>query len=106
MSQWTFKTLIAHFEALRVDDQRAVAETKSQLEKRLEGMNEFRDALSDQAKLLASRVELDALEKRVQELTDRLNKNEGRAVGLRDGWGWLVGAVSVVGALAVAYFKR
>lgn len=104
MSGWTFRTIKVHFDALRADDLRAVAETKSQLEKRLEGVNEFRATLADQARLLASRIEVESLEKRIQDLTDRLNRIEGRGAGLSAGWGYIVGAggllAGIVGVIA------
>lgn len=107
MSEWTVDTLKEHIMGLRDGDLRAIAaasaaaeraDTKADtaLEKRLDGVNEFRATLADQAKQLASRVEVEALEKRVGELADRFNKTEGRAVGLNAGWVYLIGAAGIV----------
>ena len=49
------------------------------LEKRLEGMNEFRGQLKDQASKLTTRIETSALEKRVQDLELAKAEMDGKA---------------------------
>ena len=49
------------------------------MDKRLEGMNEFRGAIEDQAKHFISRVEHDALCKRIEVLEQNRARIEGRA---------------------------
>ena len=49
------------------------------LEKRLEGMNEFREALRDQTKNFITRVEHDVLCKEVQELKEFRSELKGKA---------------------------
>ena len=36
---------------------------------------------------------------RIQELTDRVNRTEGRGVGLNAGWVYLLGALAAVGTI-------
>jgi chloramphenicol 3-O-phosphotransferase len=118
-NEWTIQTLKEYLDALRADDRRAIdaalasadrANVKAEAanDKRFDSMNEFRGTLNDQAKLLASRVELEGLEKTVQGLTDRINKSEGRGVGLNQGWGILLGVGSLVAAAfaTAAYFLK
>lgn len=100
MNEWTIKTLKEHFDALRADDRRVIdaalasadranVKAEAAADKRFDAVNEFRGTLSDQAKLLASRVEVEALEKRLQELADRVNKSDGRGLGLNAGWAYI-----------------
>jgi hypothetical protein len=69
MTEWTVTTLKEHFEALRADDLRAVAElaasnekalqeTRTATEKRFDSVNEFRGSLSDQTKTYVTKAEL------------------------------------------------
>lgn len=68
----------------------AVVKAENASEKRFEGVNEFRQTLSDQASTFISRSEFNALK-------ERLDRGEGRSGGLNDGWKWLL----AVAALAV-----
>lgn len=87
------------------------------IEKRLENTNEWRDAMNDRDRNLLPRQEYDRahidLEKRLEEykkamderlsrITEHQKQNEGRALGLNAGWGYLVGALGVALALYVA----
>lgn len=62
--------------------QRAVTKAEEQLTKRLEGMNEFRDTLKDQAARLATREALDdlrtAMDTRIKNLELNKANNEGK----------------------------
>ncbi len=108
MSEWTVDTLKLHFEALL--DQRdkqialalsaaekAVTKAEAATEKRFDSVNEFRQTLSDQNKTFAST-------ERVDSLTQRLDKIEGRSSGVSDGWKWLALVIGVIIA-AATYFK-
>ena len=46
-----------------------------------------------------------AVEQRIADLAGRLDRADGRAKGIGDGWGWLIGAVAVV-LTALIYFKH
>lgn len=88
--------------------QRAVEKAEIAVEKRLEGMNEFRGTLSDQASMLMPRAEaenrLTTLSERVAALSSRIDRGEGKGSGLSAGWGYLIGAVGLLGSmLSVAY---
>lgn len=72
-------------------------------EKRFESVNEFRDTLSDQAANLVGRNEYNATVKALTDklavVTERLDKSEGKGVGLNAGWIYLIGAITVMGVL-------
>jgi len=62
------------------------------LEKRLEGMNEFREALKDQTNKFITRVEFQLVCEKVEEIKDEINK--------RPTW-MITGVVSILIALVV-----
>ena len=79
-----------------------------------EKANEFRGSLDDIGKKQMPRTEAEALfrvlsEKaeaaaranadKIDALQARMDRNEGRGSGLHSGWGYLVGAVGLIGAL-------
>jgi len=129
--QWTVETLREHFTSLMKLEsdkndvrfqamkestttalaaaQRAVEKAEGAVEKRLEGMNEFRGSLADQARLLMPRAEADsriyALGEQLKDLASRIDRQEGRGSGLSAGWGYLVGAVALVGGLIAIAIK-
>lgn len=82
---------------------KAVSKAESATERRFEAVNEFRQTLSDQAALFATRKEVEQLvgsnAEKIASLTDRINKTEGRSTGFSSGWAILVGAVLVVGSI-------
>lgn len=92
---------------------KAIAKSEAATERRFESVNEFRAQLSDQASRFMPRAEavqradtnaerIVALEARMVEnlalLTSRLDLNTGRSTGREDIWGFIVGAVGLVGA--------
>jgi hypothetical protein len=98
-SGWTIETLKAHFDELRKSDKQAIdaalaaaekAVQKAEMasERRFEGVNEFRQTLSDQAGTFATKDAVNAL-------TSRFDRQEGTGKGLHQGWGYLVGAVGI-----------
>lgn len=68
----------------------AVTKAEMATERRFESVNEFRQTLSDQAGTFISRTEFNSLK-------ERMDREEGRAGGITDGWKWLIG----IAALAV-----
>ena len=82
-NSWTLKTLKAYFEELRKGDQtavqaalqaakEAVIKAETAADKRFESVNEFRAALSDQAKTQVTRIEWDASQSSMVEKIQRL----------------------------------
>lgn len=85
--------------------EKAVDKANTANEKRFESVNEFRQALTDQTGSFPSRVELEALAARVSDLTDRLNRAEGRTTGFSTGWAVLVAAVTLALGMYLAFHK-
>lgn len=83
---------------------KAVLKAEAATEKRFESVNEFRQTLSDQTRSFISKVEFDAVRhtnaERIADLASRLDKIEGKAVGLNAGWVYLLGGLSVAATLA------
>lgn len=79
---------------------KAVNKAEIATEKRFENMNEFRGQLADQASTLVSRTEFaakaDALGEKLTDITDRINRTEGKGTGLSAGWGFLVGGAGLI----------
>lgn len=114
VSGWTVDTLKEYLESLRADDQKAVqaallaakeAVLKAEIatEKRFESVNEFRAQLADQSNTLMPRAEYTvqhkALEDRVTDLTDRINKTDGAKQGSEITMGKIYAAIGAVGAI-------
>jgi predicted transcriptional regulator len=82
---------------------KAVSKAETATEKRFESVNEFRQTLSDQTRSFISRVEFEAVRDntaaRITDLASRLDKTEGKTVGLNAGWIYLLGGLSVAAAL-------
>lgn len=82
--------------------EKAVAKAEAASEKRFESQNEFRGQLSDQTKTFVSRAEFDAVrdasQAKLNDLASRIDKSEGKSVGLNSGWAYLISAVSLIGA--------
>ncbi len=83
---------------------KAVAKAETATERRFESVNEFRQTLSDQTRSFLSKVEFDAVRDanavRIADLASRLDKTEGKTVGLNAGWVYLIGGISVAATLA------
>lgn len=72
--------------------EKALGESKEDLKARLDLLNELREGV-------ATRAELAALEKVVEDLRDRINLREGKTSGFSSGWGILLGAVGLIAAV-------
>lgn len=85
--------------------EKAVAKAETAAERRFEAVNEFRGQLADQAAMLMPRAEYEAkhhaLEKQVDDLTDRLTRAEGRSDGKGALYGWLVAGAGLIVAVIV-----
>lgn len=103
VSGWTVDTLKEYVEQRFISQEKAVGIANEASEKRFDAVNEFRGQLGDQVRTFLPRAEYDArhetLENRVSELTDRINRSEGKSSGLSAGWGYLIGAVGLATAI-------
>lgn len=104
---WTPRTLYEHFSSRLADMEKALVAARQDMERRLAGMNEFRAAISDQAKKFVDRNEADvrfrSLEKDIASHASRLDRSEGRGAGLSAGWVVLLGAIGAIGALVAIF---
>lgn len=92
---------------------KAVSKAEQATEKRFESVNEFRASLADQSATLITRAEfiskVEAVAEKLSDLTDRLNRAEGKGAGIGALWGWIIGAIgllSTVVVIANALFSR
>jgi hypothetical protein len=107
-SEWTTETLKEHFEKILEEKDKALSaaliavkeenrKTEIAAEKRFELLNELRGDV-------ATKTELGALEKIVNDLKGRLDILEGKSSGLSQGWVILIGAVGLVsGVIGIFY---
>lgn len=95
---------------------RAVAKAEAASEKRFEGVNEFRETLSDQQRTLMPRAEVEVIVKGLEEkignarlLIDEMRSRErvtdGTSKGVRDGWGFAVGVAGLVLAVVTIIWR-
>jgi hypothetical protein len=131
VADWPIDKLKEHFEALREADRQAysqrfeaqekavvaalaaakeaVIKAEVAAEKRFESQNEFRSQLKDQAGTLASKEYVDAATKNVEQqigaLAARVDESKGRRVGLTQGLGYVLAAVTAVVSFA-AYLSK
>jgi hypothetical protein len=87
--------------------EKAVIKAETASDKRFEGVNAFRATLADQQSTFISRAEAlaatDRNAERINDLTDRMNRSEGKGTGLQHGWTILVGAFGLI-STSVALF--
>jgi chromosome segregation ATPase len=90
--------------------QAAIDKAESAAQRRFEGVNEFRNTLSDQQRTLIPRAEaevrISAIEKQLDTLRDELTSVRARSLGVAAGWGWAVGVVGIVIAVASFLMSR
>lgn len=95
-----FTDLETALRAALAASEKAIGKAEVATERRFEGVNEFRQTLSDQAGQFMTRTETLALTdrntERIQELADRVNRSEGRGSGFSASWGYLVAAVGLI----------
>ena len=112
---WTHEALHTHLESringlsVRMEDRHA-AETRAATilsdvtAAKFESVNEFRAAMGDQASRFMTRDEASAQHQRMTDaigvLQDRLNRAEGKGLGLNAGWLYALGAIAALGTLA------
>lgn len=96
---------LAHERAAQVQIAFNAAQTASDkadkaYEKRFEGQNEFRAQLSDQAATFMPRKEYDAahaaLVDKVNDMNLRMGQDAAHTTGIKDGWGYVLGAVGML----------
>ncbi len=79
---------------------RAVIKAELAAEKRFESVNEFRATLSDQAANLMPRLEAESriqtIADKLAEVTDRLNRSEGKGTGLASAGSIMVAVIGVM----------
>ena len=79
-----------YVDAILRERDKAIATALESNEKRLAALNELRGDV-------ATKTQMDALK-------ERMDRMEGRAGGLRDGWGWVIGAVGALMAIGTMLF--
>ena len=123
--EWTLDTLYIHINAVigaldrRVNEkfgdtstalnaaltaaEKAVIKAEVSTEKRFEAVNEFRGQLADQARTLMPRAEAEAriesIQKLVDDLSSKSDKDEGRLRGNTATYGFLVAAIGAIIAI-------
>jgi hypothetical protein len=109
---WTFATLIAwitaKFDVITATlEERAKAITVAfaSFEKRMDTTNEWRGALDDQAKTMASKQELSALDDRVEKVEAALLTHGGVVRGQDIVWK-LIAAASAIAAVVAVMMRR
>ncbi len=87
----------------------AVDKSEAANERRFEGVNEFRNAMQDQAARYTTRVESEARFAntigQLSKITERLDRLEGSGAGMGKLWGLLIGGAGVL-LLALEVFLR
>jgi hypothetical protein len=111
---WTIETAIAYLKELiesndrRYEERHAASQKALELglgaaEKRFEGVNEFRQTLADQQRMLIPRAEAEAMFRSLTEKIERIEKQSDASAatrgGVKAGWGYAVGAVGLVAAV-------
>lgn len=101
-------------EKLESSSKEAIIKAETAVEKRFEGVNEFRKALSDQTSTFIPRTEaiqrteqnaekIAVVDKRVTEgfaqINSRLDLGAGKSVGMNAIWGYIVGAVGLTATI-------
>lgn len=101
-------------DAMFASSDRAITKAEIATDKRFTSVNEFRAQLSDQAARFVARTEFEAEAtalraeqrsasernaERIQEITDRMNRSEGKNSGLNASWIYLLGALGAIGTV-------
>jgi hypothetical protein len=87
---------------------RAVAKAEVATDKRFEGVNEFRAALADNARLMMPRAEAErafaALGEKIDLANKQLASRQDQGIGMHQGWMLLIGAVGVIEAVVLVFY--
>ncbi len=97
--------------------EKAITKAEGATERRFEGVNEFRQTLADQASTLMPRAEytvqhraledkVTAVESRVSSIQQEISTILARGVGMKEAWGYLIGAAGFIAAAGIAYFHH
>jgi chorismate mutase len=86
--------------------EKAITKADAANEKRFESVNEFRAQMADQSVLFIPRREVETLfnsnSEKITALTDRMNRSEGRGMGISQLAGWIFGGAGfLVGLIAI-----
>ena len=88
----------------------AVSVANGALEKRLDGMNEFRGQLRDQQATYATKSDVDlrlnAITEKLNRLQTRMDNAEGQVAGMGNLWGYMLGAAGLAFALFTLLNRR
>jgi hypothetical protein len=93
--------------------QRETSKAEIAMEKRFDGVNGFREALSDNARLMMPRSEAEMAFKQMNEKIDstsrQIHSRQDQGAGKQQLWGTILGAISLIvamAAVAVAFFIK
>lgn len=79
---------------------KAVQKAETAIERRLEGVNEFRATLADQQRTLMPRAEVEvivnSMNERIADLKRQIDTLQSERAGIKGGWGYAVGVVGFV----------
>jgi hypothetical protein len=92
----------------------AVTKAEVAAEKRFESVNEFRNTLSDQQRMLLPRLEaevkfvnieknFDSMQKEISSLRESRANHTGVGTGMKEIWGYIVGAIGLLVLLLNAF---
>ena len=102
-----FEALEATIKTAVTSAKEAVDKAEKAAEKRLDGLNELRGAMNDQAAKYMTQetadAKISAISARLDLIKERQDRMEGRGSGLQQGWGYVVGAVGLALALLSAF---
>lgn len=83
--------------------EKAVTKAEVSTERRIEGLNELRSIVNDISNLQMPRAEAEqrmtALAERIEEVKQVAGTQRDRGLGLNAGWGYLIGAVGLLGGI-------
>lgn len=102
-TKWNVETLKEHFEQILNEKDKALTaaliavkeenrKTEVAAEKRFELLNELRGGV-------ATKAEVEAIEKIVDDLKSIINEGRGRGIGLSAGWGYLLGILALASTI-------
>jgi len=99
-----------HFDEIQNHNEETMVAFRNEVSRRFDGVNEFRDALSDLSALMATKDNLSRVEEkfaalvvgvsdRVTMLERRADQGEGKDVGSRITWAAVVGIIATIGTI-------